>query len=285
MQIQMSSIMAAMRADVFLFALFLYCAIFTVKNVSYVTGDGISITLNYQEENLNASFGISYLHASRKRNNFTRANHKALLTLLLILSGDIETCPGPSNPELKNILNGKGIHLFHQNIRGLFSKKGLIEEFLNRSKDIDILTLSETHIDPTENNDLYKINGFSFENKPRNSGKGGGVSVYVSDNIKFKRRKDLEDHAVEWLWLEITPKNSKGFLVCCIYRPPDSSKFLPKDFEKKLSNILSKISNLSRECIILGDVNVNFLSNNNKEFKQTFLLYGFKLELSLLSLC
>ena len=84
---------------------------------------------------------------------------------------------------------------------------------------------------PTESNDLYKINGFSFENKPRNSGKGGGVSVYVSDNIKYKRRKD---HDVEWLWLEITSKNSKGFLVCFIYRPPDSSKFLPKDFEKKL---------------------------------------------------
>ena len=152
----------------------------------------------------------------------------------------------------ENILNGKGIHLFHQNIWGLFSKEGLFEEFLNRSKDIDILTLSETHIDPTESNNLY--NGFSFENKPRNSGKGGGVSVYVSDNTVYKRRKDLEDHDVEWLWLEITPKNSKGILVCCIYRP-DSSKFLPKNFEKKISNILSEISNLSRKCIMLGDVN------------------------------
>ena len=84
---------------------------------------------------------------------------------------------------------------YHKNMMtnslGLFSKKGLIEELLNRSKDIDILTLIE--------------------------------------------------------------------------KPIDS-----KDFEKKLSNILSKISNLSWECIILGDVNVYFF------IKQTFLLYGFK---------
>lgn len=32
--------MAAMKAYVFLFVLFLYCAIFTVKNLSYITSDG-----------------------------------------------------------------------------------------------------------------------------------------------------------------------------------------------------------------------------------------------------
>ena len=166
--------------------------------------------------------------------------------------------------------------MFHQNIRGLFSKKGLVEEFLHRSSNIGIFTLSETHIETTEDDNLYNISGYSFENKPRKSGKGGGVAVYISDNIQYRRREDLEEHDVEWIWLEITPRSSKCFLVCCIYRPPVSSKHLPQNFETKLSNTLSKLSTLSRECIILCDVNVNFLSKNNKDFKQTFLLYGFK---------
>ena len=48
------------------------------------------------------------------------------------------------------------------------------------------------------------------------------------------------------------------------------------NFETKLSSTLSKISNSSQECLIMGDVNVDFLTNVNKDFKHILLLYGFK---------
>ena len=45
--------------------------------------------------------------------------------MLLLLFGDIETCPGPTllYNDLNNLLKFKGFTVVHQNIRGLFSKK------------------------------------------------------------------------------------------------------------------------------------------------------------------
>ena len=71
---------------------------------------------------------------------------KPVLQLLLLLSGDIELCPGPerSIPELEALLNLRGMHVFH-NIRNLLNKKDHVMEILNSFKNVHILTLSETH--------------------------------------------------------------------------------------------------------------------------------------------
>ena len=169
--------MVAIRADVFMLALFFCCSMFLIKKVFYVTSDGFSITLGYEDDIYTLqypSFGFSSLFASRKKFVYINKSHKTCLMLMIILCGDIETLPGPStNPiELTRLLDSKGIHLFHQNICGLFYKKALVEEFLNRSNKIDILTLSETHIDPSEVENLqpdeesvYDIPGYTFVNK------------------------------------------------------------------------------------------------------------------------
>jgi len=38
------------------------------------------------------------------------------------------------------------------------------------------------------------------------NGKGGGVAVYINENINFKRRQDLENPHIESLWIEILIK-------------------------------------------------------------------------------
>ena len=93
--------------------------------------------------------------------------------------------------------------MFHQNICGLFSKKELVEEFLLRSNDRKILTLSETHSKVSDNASIYDIPGYTFINKPRICGKGGGVAAYISNSIQWNRREDLEEDSIECLWLEI----------------------------------------------------------------------------------
>ena len=47
---------------------------------------------------------------------------------------------------LTRFLNQKGISLLHQNVREFFQNFTAIKELLFTHKDIDILTLSETHI-------------------------------------------------------------------------------------------------------------------------------------------
>ena len=137
-------------------------------------------------------------------------------------------------------------------------------------------TLSETHVDKSDVESLYKIPGFTFENRPRLSGDGGGVAAYISNNIKWERRQDLEDKNIECLWLEIFPPKTKSYYLCVMYRPPDTSDYLPSNFNEVFTNMLSVATKDSKECILIGDVNVNFLNNDNKEFKKVLTLFGFK---------
>ena len=78
--------------------------------------------------------------------------------------------------------------------------------------------------------------------RPRLSGKGGGVGVCITDGIRWDRRFDLESEKIESVWLEIRPRRSKNFLLGYMYRPPESSKYLGKDFVNHLNGMLSKLS-------------------------------------------
>ena len=111
------------------------------------------------------------------------------------------------------------------------------------------------YVDKSDVESLYKISEFTFENR---SGDGGGVAAYISNNIKWERREDLEDKNIECLWLEIFPPKTKSYYLCVMYRPPDTSDYLPSDFNEVFTNMLSVATKDSKECILTGDVNVNF---------------------------
>ena len=90
--------------------------------------------------------------------------------MLLLICGDIELCPGPHAQEnLTDISKLRGIKLVHQNIRGLLSKKYILETLFTSEKFI--ITLSETHI-ASVNSELFQIPGFKFVQKNRIAGEG-----------------------------------------------------------------------------------------------------------------
>ena len=61
-----------------------------------------------------------------------------------------------------------------------------------------------------------------------------------------------------------------------MYRPPDSSLYLHNDFNDHLTHMLSLATSEGLEVIIVGDVNVNYLKqNDNVVFKNIMRLYGF----------
>ena len=66
-------------------------------------------------------------------------------------------------------------------------------------------------------------------------------------------------------------------LIGIFYRPPDSSKYLHRDFNNTFNEVLSSVSSEPSESIVLGDFNVNYLiPRDNPEFKAILNLYGFK---------
>ena len=211
-----------------------------------------------------------------------QVGRKVDLQLLLLLSGDIELCPGPVSgnclndySELDCLMKQRGLKCFHLNVRGLWNNLCHITELLTAHNDIDIFTLSETHIQD-EPEELYAINGYSFINHSRCDGLGGGVAIYISERINWVRRCDLESE-LECIWLEIFSVKSKSFLICAMYRPPDNSSYLHANFKHLFANMLGLAIKNSKEVILMGDLNVNYhRKEDNTEIKSIISINDFK---------
>jgi len=220
---------------------------------------------------------------SRKSYYNITSNH-FYLNFLLLLCGDIESCPGPPNarsyPELEKLTKLKGLKLFHHNKRGLWTNFHYITELLSSFQNIDILTLSETHTTSDDPGVLFHVEGYTFIKRDRLKGKRGGVALYLSNKYvegeHWKRREDLENE-IESICIEFSPPKSKSFIICTLYRPPDGLKYLLSNFSDLFRQLLQKASSICNELIVLGDINVDYLKkNNHAEIKSTFTTYEFK---------
>ena len=58
-------------------------------------------------------------------------------------------------------------------------------------------------------------------------------------------------------------KNSQNILIATLYRPPDTSNYLPRNFLDSLNETIGYTQKESKEMILLGDVNVNYLESND----------------------
>lgn len=135
---------------------------------------------------------------------------------------------------------------------------------------IHVLSFTETWLTKEIMDGEVDISGYSLFRKDRNQSKGGGVGVFVRNDIDVSRRYDLEIDDIEGIWLEITLPKSRAFLVGTFYRPPNSSNHHNKDFMKKMDNILELAVAEGREIILNGDFNCDLMINHksNHESKQ-----------------
>ena len=65
------------------------------------------------------------------------------------------------------------------------------------------------------------IEGYSLFRKDRNSGRGGGVCVYIKNYHEVKLRNDLMSDEIDAIWVEITIEKV-NYLTCIVYRPPSA---------------------------------------------------------------
>jgi len=156
--------------------------------------------------------------------------------------------------------------MFHQNIRGLaINKIDDISVYLNTSP-IDVLCISEHHLDMNEIETLLLPNYNLNAKFCRNMFKKGGVCIFTHETIqcwsinlnKFCREKDLEICAIE-LHLQFYK-----LCIMTIYRSPTG------DFQYfiiTIEKILNKIHNNSNDIILCGDFNIDY--HINSSFKQS----------------
>ena len=186
------------------------------------------------------------------------------------------------------LFKGKGIHLFHLNIRSLFSanKFDMFKEQMINS-NADIICLSETWLKQGLTSNIINIPGYRITRQDRSwfenntIKKGGGVCTYINEKIIFTDSNvckfNLSSKNIEIQWLTLRFPKMKDIIIANIYRPPQGNV---KEFCKYIRECLNDVSNISKkEIFIMGDFNIDInkkTSDDSKELINMMLSFGFK---------
>ena len=196
---------------------------------------------------------------------------------LILLSGDIESNPGPNSVESPtdttiSSLDSLSNHLsiMHLNIQNLVPKLDLVE---GESLAYDILVFSESWLKQEVRDDSILIENFLQPFRTdRCDRPGGGVVVYVRDTLTCRRRPDLEIRGLEADWVEIKTK-SKKVLIGGFYRPQNSNA----QYFNHINESIDRAYNTNiPDVIILGDFNFNMFHGNNNKMKELIQVYNMK---------
>ena len=123
--------------------------------------------------------------------------------------------------------NCNRLSFFHLNVKGIPKHFDELEMYINSLElEFTMIALTETSFDQSKQ-DLYNMPKYNCINHFRKQLWGGGVSLYIKNDIKFMNRPDLEyfDAEMESLFIEID-KNvfnlPSNVVVGVIYRMPDT---------------------------------------------------------------
>jgi exonuclease III len=125
-----------------------------------------------------------------------------------------------------NITDNKNLLILNLNIRSIANKFDSFRNLLSTLKQpFSIISLTETWLND-QNSENFHLTNFDFVCSNRANKKGGGVGIFISNNLNYKLRTDLninEDGIVESLFIEIISTTGKNIIVGTIYRPPSGN--------------------------------------------------------------
>ena len=183
-----------------------------------------------------------------------------LLVLLLILqAGDVERNPGP-------LSSGKSLLLsiLHCNIRSVRNTLNFIrDEFL----DFNILCFTETHLNNVVKDDFLCLSdSFDTPYRKDRTSHGGGILVYL--DLVHSRVADLGVYSNESVWVKVII-NTELYLIGTFYSPRTADV----DFFFTILNLsIEAAFNISKNIIILGDLNEDLLNSNFHNLRDTLIL-------------
>lgn len=176
-------------------------------------------------------------------------------TLISSVDGELHT----SNENLQDTIPSKGLVVAGLNINSLLAHIDDLRVFMTSQK-IDILALNETKLDATIRDNEIHLPGFDVIRKDRsaNGRNGGGVCLYIRNNLNYRVRTDLQHDKLEFLSVEIINPHSKPFVVATWYRPPITHWSVPEVFQA-FEEIIGRADALNLEFYLIGDLNTNLL--------------------------
>lgn len=154
--------------------------------------------------------------------------------------------------------HGSPLHFFHQNIASLslhFDELSTILE--NSSTKFDFIGITETGFRVSST--IHDLKGYKSLDCLTESTKGG-VRLYFSENLNYKKRDDLriyDKNKLESVFIEIlTDQNKQNMIIGCVYKHPEMKI---SEFNKFLHSMLQKVSNEKKKLVLMGDFNIDLL--------------------------
>lgn len=167
-------------------------------------------------------------------------------------------------------LQAKNMNIVHINVRSLnIDKWNQLKVYLRNFIKIDILILTEISL-KEEQMDLFKIKNFKVYSYHRNNKKGGGIAVYIKDNIQASEVRNIQFKASENIEIKLEKVN---MILNAVYRPP---KMNVKEFINELKNWIKHKDIKDKELLIIGDININTLEEtaNKREYIDLLSSFG-----------
>lgn len=167
----------------------------------------------------------------------------------------------------------------HLNIGALTQKLDDVRVIIEEYK-IHILGLSETWIKKDAPNIIYAINGYTLIRCDRIVRDGGGLCIYLKQNIMFEILEvniEFTKTELETLWILIEEQDAPKFILGFVYLHPAIK------WEEAINELRNQVDELTGkykgEVIIMGDTNCDllkekisgkskFLINTLSEYKQ-----------------
>ena len=199
------------------------------------------------------------------------------LAFLLLRSGDVETNPGPTLSKPINPSNRyRNSTKFNENITHLkilqinvngISNKILELQQLTTDEKLDIIAVQESKLTSKSKKDPY-IQNFSPIRKDREENKGGGLIIFVKQDIKYTNLnvpKEINQNNLEMQIVKIHLNKTDHIHLANIYLPPrnssdkNSSDKNQNSIEKDLENCFTFLETFPH-ILVCGDFNAHSTS-------------------------
>ena len=153
-----------------------------------------------------------------------------------------QICCNNNNKYVKRNCEGtENLSFIHSNIRSIPANLNAFMSYMsNINCDFSVIGFSETWLN-SSNIDTYSIDGYRHVGLTRETGKGGGVSLFICDSIMYCELPEF-NMVCEYIECVFVKLNCMGhnFIVGVVYRAPNSNI---SDFNDSIHDILEKVFN------------------------------------------
>ena len=186
-----------------------------------------------------------------------------ILTQTLVFSKKaLSSCDYIFEGQLNELLVNKNdldLPILHLNARSLYGNLGKFKQPEGLiDHEFSVIGISESWLSDSTL-DLVDIPGYNCVLNHRVNKTGGGVGIYLLDELEFKIIWDLNTShpsCYEAIFAENNIPRGKNIIVGTIYRPPDENV---NDLLDSLRKLLSTTSRENKICYVMGDFNLDLL--------------------------